>query len=336
MIEALMAFAALFGAQTPPADQAYIRCAFQRAGELATATSDPPEAVANRVIEVCAPAAGADGPAMTDAIRSRVRAAAIAVVNRRRGLDGQPPEAPIRLPAPGAPIRLPAPGARLEIPDEIARAVVPYIACLHGSRGTPVYSNGVRQPAFVAEGTDCRPHRERAAREAERMLRDQRRGSGDERRAYVEAVLARVDAFVAGADSPGALDDGARDDAAKPEPADATMAPIDLPYQAIPAFQAYTTCVDDHFRESRVEAGASEDETRRAYADAIAICRTVRNEQLARAEEAVDDARTPLDTRTYRNRREARAAVRRAFDRFDTDFEVEQAAPEPETDAEDR
>ena len=179
---------------SPPVDQADMSCAFQRAGELAIATSDAPEAVADRVADACAQATGADSPPMTDATRHRVRSAAIAVVNRRRGLDGQPPDAPIRLPNLTSTSQL----ARLDIPDEIAPAILPYMGCRLGSAGIPLRSSrdGPEVAPAVAVGADCTASRGEAARRAEAMLRAQRRGSRSERLAFVERVLASVDEFV--------------------------------------------------------------------------------------------------------------------------------------------
>ena len=195
MIASLIALAAFSGVSGPPADQAYISCAFQRAGELATATSDPPEAVADTVVAACAEAGGEDA-SMSDATGYRVRAAAIAVVNRRRGLDGQPPDAPIRLSNITSTSQL----ARLDIPDEIAPAILPYLSCRMGSAGIPLRASrdGPELAPAVGLGADCSASRAEVARRAETMLREQRRGSRSERRVYVERVLSNVDNFVSG------------------------------------------------------------------------------------------------------------------------------------------
>lgn len=206
MIEALIALAAISGVPTPPEDQAYITCAFQRAGELASATGDSPEAVADRVVDACAEADGADAPPMTDATRHRVRTAAIAVVNRRRGLDGQPPDAPIRLPSSTSTSQV----ASLHIPDEIAPAVLPYMSCRLGSAGVPLRRSrdGADVAPAVAVGADCSDSRAEAARHAEAMLRAQRRGSRSDRRAFVERVLLSIDDFVTTTLAPPPAEEG--------------------------------------------------------------------------------------------------------------------------------
>jgi hypothetical protein len=95
------------------------------------------------------------------------------------------------------------------------------------------------------------------------------------------------------------------------------MPSIDVPYQIMPAFRTYTACVGDHFTADGRAGSDDPDEARQANIDAIAACREVRAEQLARALEL------QTDFRLYRNREEGRAAVRRAFDRFDDDYQVE-------------
>jgi hypothetical protein len=218
----------------------------------------------------------------------------------------------------------------LVIPDEIAPAVVPYMSCLYASRGIAISSNGVRERPVVAEGADCVPHRERAARRAERMLRDQGSGSRDERRAYVEAVLGRLEAFVVEAERGRAPHSEAPAEADEPAAANGSPEAIEIPYQALPAFRAYSECVNRRYRALSGERGAAADETRQAYEQAISACRPDREAQLRRALDAL------TDMRLYRNPAAARAAVRSAFDRFDSDFVVEPAlGAEDKTDAED-
>ncbi|HKR23965.1 MAG TPA: hypothetical protein VJS15_01800 [Allosphingosinicella sp.] len=94
------------------------------------------------------------------------------------------------------------------------------------------------------------------------------------------------------------------------------LPPIDVPYQIMPAFQTYTACVGNHFTADTRADSDDPAEIRQANIDAIAACREVRAEQLARSL----DLQT--DFRLYRSREEGRAAVRRAFDRFDRDYEI--------------
>lgn len=105
--------------------------------------------------------------------------------------------------------------------------------------------------------------------------------------------------------------------------AQAGIANITVPYQALPAFMTYTECVSAHLSDDERRRSANNEEVRQANSDAVAACREVRAEQLALGIAAVGDERTPLDTRTYRNRADAQRAVLRAFDRFDTDFDIE-------------
>ena len=209
------------------------------------------------------------------------------------------------------------PIGRLVIPDEIAPAVVPYMSCLYASRGIAISSNGVRERPVVAEGADCALHRERAARRAEGMLRDQGSGSRVERRAYVEAVLGRIEAFVVEAERGRAPH--SEDPAEADEPAAANGSPeaIEIPYQALPAFHAYSECVNRRYLALSGDRGAAADETRQAYEQAISACRPDREAQLRRALDAL------TDMRLYRTPAAALATVRRAFDRFDSDFVVE-------------
>jgi hypothetical protein len=105
------------------------------------------------------------------------------------------------------------------------------------------------------------------------------------------------------------------------------MAPIDVPYQALPAFTAYTQCVLARFEaDPRVVAGDAS-AVRQANADAVAACGAMREEQLARGVAAVGDKRRLINPRQFKSRADAQAAVRSAFDRFDTEFRIEQAPP---------
>ena len=99
------------------------------------------------------------------------------------------------------------------------------------------------------------------------------------------------------------------------------MSSIDIPYQAIPAFTAYSECVTDRFHDDERRRSSNVAEVRQANLDAIAACRDVRAAQLERALAA------QTDMRLYRSPANARAAVRDAFDRFDRDFQVEPATP---------
>jgi hypothetical protein len=98
------------------------------------------------------------------------------------------------------------------------------------------------------------------------------------------------------------------------------MSPIDIPYQIMPAFSAYTDCVSTHLRADprfKSDDGAL---FRQANGDAVAACRDVRQQQLTRALQLM------TDYRLYGNRKQAQAAVRRAFDRFDSDYTFEPIA----------
>jgi hypothetical protein len=107
------------------------------------------------------------------------------------------------------------------------------------------------------------------------------------------------------------------------------MSPIDIPYQAIPFFRAYSDCVTDRFHDDERRRGGDLAQVRQANLDAIAACREVRGQQLERALAA------QTDMRLYRHPANARAAVREAFDRFDRDFQVEQTGAGTEAPKED-
>jgi len=95
--------------------------------------------------------------------------------------------------------------------------------------------------------------------------------------------------------------------------------PIDIPYQIMPAFQVYTACVSDRLNGDPRFGAADAQAARQANLDALAGCREVRAQQLARALEL------QTDNRVYGSPANAQAAVRRAFDRFDSDYRVESA-----------
>lgn len=98
------------------------------------------------------------------------------------------------------------------------------------------------------------------------------------------------------------------------------MSPIDVPYQAMEAYQAYTSCVGSRFvNDPRIDGEPGE--VRQAHLDAVAACRETREEQLRRALRVVTDYR-PYGGSEVR----AKAAVRRAFDRFDRDVLIESAS----------
>ncbi|HEX6377110.1 MAG TPA: hypothetical protein VFZ91_15470 [Allosphingosinicella sp.] len=190
MIGTLAALAALAAAPVQPGDSAHIRCAFAKAGELASSTAEPAELVAQRVVAACT-ADSAAGPA-SDPTRLRIRAAAIAMVNRKRGTDGQAPDAPIRLPTLETRV-----SNGFDIPDEIAPAILPYLQCRIASAGVALYDDDrdTRIAPVVGKGVDCAPWRKQAARDADRLLRE-RGGMSKARRAeYIERILAGADVF---------------------------------------------------------------------------------------------------------------------------------------------
>jgi hypothetical protein len=103
--------------------------------------------------------------------------------------------------------------------------------------------------------------------------------------------------------------------AAQPSP---DMAPIDVHYQALPAFRVYTTCFSERFSADPRSRGDDAAAIRHANADALAGCRQVRDEQLAIALRAATDYRLYGGSRVR-----TEAAVRAAFERFGTDIGVE-------------
>jgi hypothetical protein len=176
-------------APVQPADAPNIRCAFETAAAMAVESSDPPERVADRVVASCAAVGGPETPPMSDTGRLRIRAAAIAMVNRKRGTDGQPADAPIRIPTVES---------SLTIPDEIAPAVIPYFICLSASAGIPVLTEGggrrIAPPPGLGKGSDCSEARKSAARNADGMLVRQGGRSPAQRRALIESTLEAIDA----------------------------------------------------------------------------------------------------------------------------------------------
>jgi hypothetical protein len=190
MIAILPVLLALAAAPSQPDEAAKMRCAFEKAGELAVSTAEPAEAVAEQVVSACAGSPGT----VDEATRFRIRSAAVAVVNRRRGVGGQAQDAPFRLPNVSD-----LPGASLDIPDEIAPAIVPYVICKTASAGIPMYTEGrerlIAPPAGFVKGVDCTAVRRQAARNADRLLRDRGGMTRKARSELIERTLAGADAF---------------------------------------------------------------------------------------------------------------------------------------------
>ena len=103
--------------------------------------------------------------------------------------------------------------------------------------------------------------------------------------------------------------------------AQADMAPIQIPYQAQPAFITYSNCVGHRAASDPRSHSDKAAEVRQANADALAACHDVRANELARGLAAVDDKST-LIAPPFHSRAELRQAVNRAFDRYDADFEI--------------
>jgi hypothetical protein len=101
----------------------------------------------------------------------------------------------------------------------------------------------------------------------------------------------------------------------------ANMAPIQIPYQAQPAFIAYSNCVGRRAASDPRSHSGKVAEVRQANADALAACRDVRASELARGLAAVDDKDT-LIAPPFHSRVELRQAVNTAFDRYDADFDI--------------
>jgi hypothetical protein len=165
-----------------------MRCAFETAEKLALASEDAPSTIANRVVLLCAAQAVAGAPAVGEEARDFMRAGARAMVERRRGLDGQPA---------GAPLMIAVPQNSFDIPDEIAPALIPYLRCRLASAGQTEKSDGrvVAPPKGIAKGSNCSAFREQAARNADRMLRTQGGRSSAERKAFIDKALQDMDQF---------------------------------------------------------------------------------------------------------------------------------------------
>ena len=171
---------------TKPADAGYIKCAIGKASELGAASSEPTEVLAEEILATCTGDTDV-GPRT----RTRIREAAIAMIRRRRGLDGQAADAPIRV----------RELASFDIPDEIAPAVIPYLLCRTASSGVPVYTQGKRAlvapPPGMAKGSDCSAARAKASADADRILRQAGHADRAERAGYVEKTLSDLDKFYA-------------------------------------------------------------------------------------------------------------------------------------------
>lgn len=180
----------------PPSDAVHVTCAIQKAhGFAAAAPAETPEAIAEKVIAACAAAAAPDAPPATDATRFSMRAAAVAVVNRARGTDGQAADAPLRVPS----LERQAAVSSMQIPDEIAPAVVPYVRCVIASAGVPMYTAGrkalIPPPPGIGKGSDCSAIRHKAAQDAEKLLKRSGKMPRRERQAFIERVLSEAGNF---------------------------------------------------------------------------------------------------------------------------------------------
>ncbi len=238
------------------------------------------------------------------ALRNQVEQEVVATVRANHG-DAAPAD-PAAKSEPPATLEAVSMGT-INIPEGISPAIMPYMGCLFASRGTNLRLDPGEpdpRPPGVAVAADCSAQRAEAARRADDILRARHRLNAGRRRALIEETLSNVDRFV----MPGG--------AVPSRPAGA-MGSIDIPYQAIPAYRAYAECVGEHFSADPRHGNANPQEVRQANTDAIAACRDVRAQQLARALSA------QTDHRMYGSADNARAAVRRAFDRFDSDYEVE-------------
>jgi hypothetical protein len=220
---------------------------------------------------------------------------------------------------PPPPSGQPIPYGGVEILDPIAAPMARYMRCIRQAldqRGGMNTSDRRRYRDAVDDSIDaCADTRRTELAEADRLLSRTSDYRGPARRA------AAIHQAFAGSeqqmrDMPEIMDRIRRERAgAAPEGDD--MAPIDIPYQIMPAFMIYSNCVEEHFTADRRADSADPIEMRRANSDALAACRQVREEQLARALEL------QTDFRLYRNRADGRAAVRRAFERFGRDYQVE-------------
>lgn len=191
MIE-LVAF--LLAGAPDPLPESAMRCVFAEARALGSESKASAEAIAAQVVTRCAFAAGADAASVSDATRMSMHAAGLAAVRRVRGVDGQPADAPIRVPSLSP--ETDAMGS-FKIPDEIAPAVLPYVSCLAARARLPVLAHGKQLAAPATGGNgDCDEARKKASREAHLLLQRQGRLSEEERRALIEGTLSGADAFM--------------------------------------------------------------------------------------------------------------------------------------------
>jgi hypothetical protein len=177
--------------QPQPQEDAAIKCAFEHARQLAAASSEAPDIIADKVVGTCAPAENGDAP-QAGLTRSRIRAAATAMAARLRGLDGQPADAPLLIPTPES---------RFEIPDELVPAIVPYLMCLNASAGIPVYADSNRKavvppPPGISKGSDCGGMRKEAADKADELLKARGHPDAAERKAFIGRALEQADNFL--------------------------------------------------------------------------------------------------------------------------------------------
>lgn len=108
----------------------------------------------------------------------------------------------------------------------------------------------------------------------------------------------------------------------RPTPSGTTS--IDVPFQIMPAYMDYLACIDARFRATAGHDSQAETTVRQAHAAAVTACRPEREQQLTRAYAALD-----RDYRPFGNPRAARQAAVEAFDRAETDFEVELSPAPP-------
>lgn len=223
--------------------------------------------------------------------------------------------------APSLPSGQPIPYGGVEILDPIAPPVERYMRCIRQAldqRGGMNTSDRRRYRDAVDDSIDtCADTRRAELAEADRLLSrapDYREPA--RRAAAVHRAFAGSEQQMR--DMPEIMDRIRRERTGAAAEGE-TMAPIDIPYQIMPAFQAYTACISDRLTGDPRFGGADAQAARQANLDALAGCREVRAQQLARALEL------QTDNRLYGSAANAQAAVRRAFDRFDSDYRVESA-----------
>ncbi|TMJ20439.1 MAG: hypothetical protein E6G92_12050 [Alphaproteobacteria bacterium] len=211
----------------------------------------------------------------------------------------------------------------VEIPNPIAPPVERYMLCLRremDQRGGMSTADRQRYRDAVEDSIDACGHTRRTTlAEADRLLsreRDYRESAY--RAAEVHRVFRESEQQMR--DMPEILDEERRYGAGAAARREA-MAPIDIPYQIMPAFQTYAACVSGRLNGDPRFDGADPQMLRQANQDALAGCREVRAQQLARALEL------QTDNRLYGGQANAQAAVRRAFDRFDSDYLIEATVP---------